>query len=370
LKIAFANAKYKLIESSGGNAHINQFINNAVALGHEIWVWPGNQHSLVHHLPMKRLDMWRTLRSMDVLYIRIETAPPSTCRWSLPPHRWMYGFPIVVWEFNSIPEYGLLRGKTSQEIEQSILIFRKYSPGCDMAICVSNNLGDYVTDKLAIKKAFVVPNGSDPNLFKPDAPPVKQLSNSENQLNVVWIGSADISWHNFDILLSASQIIHHSSYKDRISFHIIGKDSADRFGRLPPNVFYWGPVPYEQLPNWLSGMDVGLVLYHSGQADFGSPVKLFDYLASGLTVVSTDQPQVREVFEQMGQSDLIVPDNDATDLADKLIRLANDQERIQRQGELSRKLVIDHYNWRRAVQDTMNEIEAILDQKGISNRTS
>ena len=107
-------------------------------------------------------------------------------------------------------------------------------------------------------------------------------------------------------------------------------------------------------------MDVGLVLYRSGPGDYSSPLKLFDYMASGLTVVGTTQPQLREVFEQLGQLDLLVSRDDPEALADTLLRLAADRERVRRQGDLGRQLVIDRYNWRRAVRDTVDEIELVL----------
>ena len=81
-------------------------------------------------------------------------------------------------------------------------------------------------------------------------------------------------------------------------------------------------------------------------ADFSSPLKLFDYMASGLTVVSTEQPQAREIFGQLGQPDLLVPTDDPRKLAEVLRGLARDRERLARQGAASRKLAVDFYNWK------------------------
>src|SRR5437868_11978735 len=99
-------------------------------------------------------------------------------------------------------------------------------------------------------------------------------------------------------------------------------------------------------------MDVGLNVYRPGPADYSSPLKIFDYMASGLTVVSTVQPQVAEVFEQLGQTDLMVPTDRPEALADVLRQLARDRERLKRQGAAGRKLAVDYYNWRRAAVDT------------------
>ncbi len=60
----------------------------------------------------------------------------------------------------------------------------------------------------------------------------------------------------------------------------------------------------------------------------------------------------------------MVSPGDAKSLAAVLNNLASDKERIQCLGTAGRQLVIERYNWRRAVQDTMNEMEAILKEKG------
>ena len=107
-------------------------------------------------------------------------------------------------------------------------------------------------------------------------------------------------------------------------------------------------------------MDVGLNVYHPGPADYSSPLKVFDYMASGLTVVSTEQPQAREIFQQLGQTDLLVPSDNPEALANVLRSLSTDRDRLHRQGAAGRKLVIDQYNWRRAARDTFAEIDRLL----------
>jgi glycosyltransferase involved in cell wall biosynthesis len=134
-------------------------------------------------------------------------------------------------------------------------------------------------------------------------------------------------------------------------------------GEMPPNVNYYGGEKYDLLPRWLVAMDVGLCLYHPGPADHSTPLKLFDYMASGLTVVSNDQPFVRELFNQLGQPDLIAPPRDADALARILLSLASDRDRVRQLGQAGRRLVVGYYNWRRAVADTFEEIALLMREK-------
>ena len=60
---------------------------------------------------------------------------------------------------------------------------------------------------------------------------------------------------------------------------------------LPDNVDVVGPVPYEDLPGLLSGARVGMLPLSSDPLNRGrSPMKLYEYLAAGLAVVSRETP--------------------------------------------------------------------------------
>lgn len=360
MKLAYANVRYSASSSGGGHAHIHQFVKNAQALGHEIWMWNFMAHPDAKVFPSSRVALLKTLRQMDAIYLRIEASLPTTgpARWGISPYRKLIGNPRVVWEFNTCPEYARLQGRGEKELQGEIEKFRTHAAECDLAVCVSNHLAEYVRKKLQLQNVLVAPNGSDPELFRPDAPPVKRVQRSEQTLNVVWIGSADLSWHNLDLLRAAATRLWETGKKTEIAFHIIGGGKVD-MATMSPNVHYYGAVRYDSLPAWLAAMDVGLCLYQPGPSDFGSPLKLFDYMASGLAVVGTPQPQVCEIFDQLGQLDLLVPHDDPPALVDLLVALAANRDRVRAQGQAARKLIVDCYNWRRTVAKTLEQVEAI-----------
>jgi glycosyltransferase involved in cell wall biosynthesis len=68
--------------------------------------------------------------------------------------------------------------------------------------------------------------------------------------------------------------------------------STSLFDRLP-NVHLLGRRPYETLPAYCKGFDVGLIPYlQSEQLPYRNPIKLREYLAAGLPVVATPIPEV------------------------------------------------------------------------------
>jgi glycosyltransferase involved in cell wall biosynthesis len=70
-----------------------------------------------------------------------------------------------------------------------------------------------------------------------------------------------------------------------------------RLGALP-NVFFLGKYPYSELPALLKGLDVCLIPYiNDERGHYRSPLKLYEYLAAGKAVVSTEHPEVSEFRE-------------------------------------------------------------------------
>src|SRR5690606_18552149 len=79
------------------------------------------------------------------------------------------------------------------------------------------------------------------------------------------------------------------------SLVLVGPVGEDAPLFTAPNVHVLGRRPYQSLPAYVQAFDVGLIPYvlnaHSIAVD---PLKLLEYLAAGVPVVSTDLPEVRK----------------------------------------------------------------------------
>ncbi|HET6251728.1 MAG TPA: glycosyltransferase [Tepidisphaeraceae bacterium] len=359
----FASVPFRQNSPSGGFAHMRQFLTQAAKMGHELILMHGGDHphpSIISP-PKTRLGRFLALRQVDFLYYRVEYKTPNDAKWMLAPRNSLIGSPPTAWEFNTVPEYARTLGEDDAAIEKHIAGLVHYGAACDLACCVSPAITAYVNEKVGLRNVITVQNGSDPELFTPDAIPVKHVLRHPNRLNVVWMGSAEVKWHNFEMLKDAAWLLWDNG-NPCVDFHIIG-NGMQGLRDLPPNVHYHGSEQYEKLPNWLTAMDVGLNVYKSGPADYSCPLKLFDYMACGLTLVSTDQPQAREIFQELGQLDLIIPPGNAQALADALRKLSADRERVKRQGAAARQRAVSFYNWRRATKDTLDAMERILAER-------
>jgi UDP-galactopyranose mutase len=82
---------------------------------------------------------------------------------------------------------------------------------------------------------------------------------------------------------------------------VVKIDPADLPRR--PNIHYLGPKTYPELPRYLAGWDVALLLFARNDATrFISPTKTPEYLAAGKPVVSTS---IRDVVNPYGQNGLV-----------------------------------------------------------------
>lgn len=78
------------------------------------------------------------------------------------------------------------------------------------------------------------------------------------------------------------------------SFALVGKANTDlRPVQGLPNLHLIGQRPYEALPGYCRGFDVGLIPFRMNELTLRvNPLKLREYLAAGLPVVSTPLPEV------------------------------------------------------------------------------
>jgi glycosyltransferase involved in cell wall biosynthesis len=232
MKIAYFSRPYRPSLTQGGNAHIKQFLDIVSANGHEISVSMPDEHPATKVLPAGRFARLLALRSMDVIYCRIEWQPRTQCRLAVNPYRFLSGRAKHVWEFNTVPEYGLLNAASQKEVDKSISLLRQWGQGCDLAVCVSEAIEGYVKEHFKIARTVVAPNGSDPDLFRPDVPSVPPMGAFADKFNVVWIGSADIIWHDLDRIIAAAGLL---ADVPLFHFHLIGS-GVEKFGNHTPQV--------------------------------------------------------------------------------------------------------------------------------------
>lgn len=109
-------------------------------------------------------------------------------------------------------------------------------------------------------------------------------------------------------------------------------------------VHFPGPVPLAQVPFYLGAADV-LVIPGTVSDETASPLKMFEYMAMGVPVVSVDRPALREILPPEGA--LFVPPEDSAALESALRQVLADPEAAQERASRAREAVRRYtYRWR------------------------
>lgn len=101
-----------------------------------------------------------------------------------------------------------------------------------------------------------------------------------------------------------------------------------------------GRVAYERMPAALSAFDCGLFPYSN---QYGSPQKLFEYMAMGLPVIGPNVPAVTEVFRD-GEH-LILTGQDGGNFVNNLERVRSGAGEALKMGKRGREFVSSQYRW-------------------------
>jgi GT2 family glycosyltransferase len=90
-------------------------------------------------------------------------------------------------------------------------------------------------------------------------------------------------------------------------FFLVGEALDDSLSgvleRAPGNLIFVGPRPYAAVPSILASFDVGLIPRRGPEGFHMSPIKLYEYLAAGLPILSTPIPECEGIPEVRTASD-------------------------------------------------------------------
>jgi glycosyltransferase involved in cell wall biosynthesis len=219
----------------------------------------------------------------------------------------------------------LERADDAARLERAVL------GAADLVLAVSSPLARYA-DERGASRVRVLPNAVALERFRPF--PVRKRARPV----VVFAGSLR-PWHGIDVIAEAWALLG-SEAPDLL---VVG-DGPGRPLLEASGARVTGAVPHAAVPALLAGADIGIAPYERDAPDYFSPLKLTEYLASGLATIASDIPGVREVLTE--DAAVLVPKGDARALADAVAALVADGERRRRLGEAGRALVAAHHTWR------------------------
>lgn len=227
--------------------------------------------------------------------------------------------------------------------------------GADLVIAVSSALARWVDGhrRATDRPAVTLANGFEPAWFANPAEP--QLDGP-----LVFLGHPK-PWHGADRLPGLLRALLDRDHDARLRIIGGGKGVASieaAAGALgvADRIEITGSLPPEKASALLADGSVGLAPYHRQDPVYFCPLKVVDYLAAGLPVVSTDQGDIASLVGGAGL--LVDPDDDAA-LVEAVGALLDDPARRAELGQQGRVRAMDERTWLAVTRATVEAIEAI-----------
>lgn len=240
----------------------------------------------------------------------------------------------------------------------------------DVVVVVSQPMKDeLVARHFDAEKILVNPNGVDPERYSPeiDGSKLRNKYGLGDKLVIGFIGTFG-HWHGAEVLAEAYRrlLLRSPSYRVQLHLMMIGdgltlpqvKAIITAHG-LDDCCTFTGVVPQAEGPSFLAACDI-LASPHVPNPDgtpfFGSPTKLFEYMAMGKGIVASKLDQIGEILSH-GQTAWLVEPGDAEELATGLERLVNDPTLRDRLGRAARAEVIAKYTWEEHTRRIIEKLE-------------
>lgn len=240
---------------------------------------------------------------------------------------------------------GVLKNKTLISLSQWLERF--LYTHADQVMVNSPGFIDHVKARGA-KNVTLIPNGSDPEMFDPqaDGKEFKSQHGINGQFVVTYAGAHGLS-NDLGVVLEAAKLL---LQEDGTQIVLVGsgkdkphlKELAQKQGL--ENLLFLPPVPKSEMSQVLAGADACLaVLKPIELYKTTYPNKVFDYMAAGRAVILAIDGVIRQVVEG-AQAGLYVPPGQPGALAEAITFLARHPEKCREMGQNGRQAVERQYS--------------------------
>jgi len=334
----------------------------------------------------RRVREWAARSSYSFIYQRM-----SVHNYTGALLRRTFGIPLIL-EYNGSEVWAAANwGKKLRLHNMAARAERASLLNADLVVTVSDALVDEVVAAgVSPDKILVYPNCIDPEIFDPGRFPRDELVRLRHRLGIdptailaTFIGTFG-TWHGVDFLANAIRRLVDEDqawvHERKLHFLLIGDglkmaEVRRLVGDKPyaDHVTLTGIIPQTSAPEYLAASDIFLsphVPNADGSVFFGSPTKLFEYMAMQRPIIASDLAQIGKVlrgtyFGAAGGSarplaELFAPGNESEFMA-ALRRVVDDPDWARGMASEARTAALASFTWQ-------NHVKAILaraDQLGV-----
>ena len=250
--------------------------------------------------------------------------------------------------------------------------------GAHLIVVVSDALRKELLERgVPEEKILMNPNAVDPAVFYPGCGGQEirgRLNIAATDIVVAFLGTFD-RWHGTTALQDAiEQLLQDPGQemgKTRLTFLLIGegplstgmRNALQRYAG--DRVVFTGLVPHAEVPAYLDAADI-LVSPHVPMPDarpfFGSPTKIFEYMAMAKGIIASDLDQLAQVL-QHGRSAWLVPPGSVSELVSATVFLAKNPELRTRLGQNARSSALAEHTWQQNAERVLAYIRPVTSHR-------
>jgi glycosyltransferase involved in cell wall biosynthesis len=227
----------------------------------------------------------------------------------------------------------------------------------DRVAVVSENAADDLRAAARLDgRLRVVPNGVEVERFWGAA--AKDLPFEEDVFVVAFAGLF-YPWHGARFLAEAFPMVLEQRPRARLLLVGDGEEAAlirfilERAG-AGEHVLHTGLVPRADVPGYLAAADVLVSPHVRNDRFIGSPIKIWEYMASGRAIVATRVAQMGEVLRHRETALLVEPDDPAA-LAEAIVELHDDEGLRAALGAAAHEEAVREHSWDARLQAALAE---------------
>ena len=249
----------------------------------------------------------------------------------------------VVWEAHTLP----------QHTQKSYLPYWKT---VKTIVAITGQLKKELTSLgVSPDQIAVIPDGVTLERYEGELPDPYAKKFPHTASRIVYTGHL-YGWKGAGVLAQAAGLL-----KSKAAVLFLGGTGADiaafkKKHAHTSSVHVLGRKPHKDIPAYQKHADI-LVLPNSASSKisttYTSPLKLFEYMASGRPIIASDIPSIREILSDTNA--FLAPPDSPEKLAEMIEFVLANPEEAEKRARQARKEV-EHYTWDERAHEILNQI--------------
>lgn len=258
----------------------------------------------------------------------------------------IYKIPVV-YEINDSAALERLRPlyftKLAKFIEQRVFL------SAHGLVFVSSRLKEIIEGEYSPVNCIISPNAIDPDIFFFDQK-LKTIAKDKLNLNnkvICGFVGCFARWHGVHIFMEAlaPQLKNHPD----LIFLFLGEGetlakvkSIINEHNIEKQVILTGNIPHDQVINYLRAMDFSVL---PSSNEYGSPMKQFELMGTGVPLVAPDYPPITEIIED-DLDGWIFRKGDFEHCIQRLLEIYKNQDDLEKKGQAACQKIHEKHLWR------------------------